>query len=137
MKKNIVAAALAFSVIVGCAGTTPAQPDTSIVAANAQAIEAHMQFLAADALAGLQLLQSDTRIDVLVTDVGLPGGLDGRQMADKGRQSRPALPVLFMTGYAHPQVLDDRPLDHATAVLTKPFALEALTSTVSALLRAP
>lgn len=92
---------------------------------------------AADGLAGLQLLKSDTRIDLLVTDIGLPGGLDGRQMADKGRQSRPTLPVLFMTGYAQPHALDERLLDGTTAVLTKPFELQALTSTVSALLGVP
>ncbi|NER58863.1 PAS domain-containing protein [Pseudomonas sp. MAFF212428] len=91
---------------------------------------------AADGQAGLQLLKSDTRIDLLVTDIGLPGGVDGRHMADRGRQSRPALPVLFMTGYAQPHVLDERPLERCTAVLTKPFALDALTSTVSALLKA-
>ncbi|MBV6290170.1 hybrid sensor histidine kinase/response regulator [Pseudomonas aegrilactucae] len=91
---------------------------------------------AADGLAGLQLLKSDIRIDLLVTDIGLPGGVDGRQMADKGRQSRPGLPVLFMTGYAQPHVLDQHPLDRCTAVLTKPFALQALTATVSTLLGA-
>ncbi|BAP45610.1 PAS/PAC sensor hybrid histidine kinase [Pseudomonas sp. StFLB209] len=91
---------------------------------------------AADSLAGLQLLRSDTRIDLLVTDIGLPGGLDGRQMAEAGRKVRPALPVLFMTGYTLPHVLGDSPLTTATAVLTKPFALQALTSSVSALLGA-
>ncbi|MGP9802200.1 M28 family metallopeptidase [Rheinheimera sp. NSM] len=52
MKKNLIAGALAFTVIVGCAGTTASKPGTTVSAANAQAIEAHMQFLAADALAG-------------------------------------------------------------------------------------
>lgn len=90
---------------------------------------------AADSLAGLQLLRSDIRIDLLVTDIGLPGGLDGRQMAEAGRQSRPDLPVLLMTGYAQPEVLDRQPLESTMAILTKPFALEALTSQVNALLR--
>nr|WP_314871875.1 PAS domain-containing protein [uncultured Pseudomonas sp.] len=90
---------------------------------------------AADSLAGLQLLRSDIRIDLLVTDIGLPGGLDGRQMAEQGRQSRPELPVLLMTGYAQPEVLDRQPLESTMAILTKPFALEALTSQVNALLR--
>ncbi|MEW9901925.1 hybrid sensor histidine kinase/response regulator [Pseudomonas putida] len=90
---------------------------------------------AADSLAGLQLLRSDTRIDLLVTDIGLPGGIDGRQMADTGRGTRPGLPVLFMTGYAQPHVLDNAQLELKTAVLTKPFALEALTLHVNALLR--
>ncbi|EPJ2812654.1 PAS domain-containing protein [Pseudomonas putida] len=90
---------------------------------------------AADSLAGLQLLRSDTRIDLLVTDIGLPGGIDGRQMADTGRGTRPGLPVLFMTGYAQPHVLDNAQLELKTAVLIKPFALEALTLHVNALLR--
>lgn len=90
---------------------------------------------AADGLAGLQLLQSDTPIDLLVTDIGLPGGIDGRRMADSARKSRPGLPVLFMTGYAEPAVVGNQPLEASTAVLTKPFALEALNSNVNALLR--
>ncbi|MEX5502168.1 PAS domain-containing protein [Pseudomonas putida] len=90
---------------------------------------------ATDSLAGLQLLRSDTRIDLLVTDIGLPGGTDGRQMADTGRSIRPGLPVLFMTGYAQPTVLDNAQLEPDTAVLTKPFTLEALTLNVNTLLR--
>lgn len=90
---------------------------------------------AADSLVGLQLLQSNTRIDLLVTDIGLPGGIDGRQMAEKGRTSRPELPVLFMTGYAQSHILEGALLETRTAVLTKPFALDALTLSVDALLR--
>jgi len=90
---------------------------------------------ATDSLAGLQLLRSDTRIDLLVTDIGLPGGTDGRQMADTGRSIRPGLPVLYMTGYAQPNVLDNAQLEPDTAVLTKPFTLEALTLNVNALLK--
>lgn len=90
---------------------------------------------AADSLAGLQLLQSDTRIDLLVTDIGLPGGIDGRQMADAGRSTRPRLPVLFMTGYAQPHALENAQLEPNTAVLTKPFALDALALNVNNLLR--
>jgi PAS domain S-box-containing protein len=88
---------------------------------------------AADSMAGLQLLESDMPIDLLVTDIGLPGGLDGRQMADAGRDRRPGLPVLFMTGYTQ-SLVDNHALKPATAVLTKPFALDALISTVHAVL---
>jgi CheY-like chemotaxis protein len=55
---------------------------------------------AADSVTGLKLLQSNIRIDLLVSDVGLPGGMNGRQMADAARESRPDLRVLFITGYA-------------------------------------
>lgn len=89
---------------------------------------------AADSQAGLQLLQSDTPIDLLVTDIGLPGGMNGRQMAEAGRGNRPGLPVLFMTGYAQPLVPEQQPLDRSTTVLTKPFALEELIARVGTLL---
>ena len=88
----------------------------------------------ADSAAALQLLQSDTTIDLLVTDIGLPGGLDGRQLAAAGRACRPGLPVLFMTGYARPSVLDEYTSQPATVLLTKPFALEALIPALDALL---
>lgn len=91
---------------------------------------------AADSQAGLRILQSDVRIDLLVTDVGLPGGINGRQMADAGRQCRPGLPVLFITGYAETTVLDKCHLEPLTEVLTKPFALEALASRIKELIRA-
>ncbi|MCI8212214.1 hybrid sensor histidine kinase/response regulator [Pseudomonas sp. S25] len=91
---------------------------------------------AADSLAGLRILQSDVRIDLLVTDVGLPGGINGRQMADAGRERRPGLPVLFITGYAETTVLDKCHLEPLTDVLTKPFALEALASRIRELIKA-
>ncbi|MFJ3681304.1 PAS domain-containing protein [Pseudomonas sp. NPDC090208] len=89
---------------------------------------------AADGLAALQLLQSDARIDLLITDVGLPGGIDGRQLAEEGRWCRSTLPVLFMTGYAEPQVFSASSQGSPGKVLTKPFALEVLTREVNALL---
>lgn len=91
---------------------------------------------AADSLAGLRILQSDVRIDLLVTDVGLPGGINGRQMADAGRACRAGLPVLFITGYAETAVLDKCHLEPLTDVLTKPFALEALASRIKELIKA-
>lgn len=55
---------------------------------------------AADGAAGLKVLRSDARLDLLVTDVGLPGGMNGRQLADAARMARSDLKVLFITGYA-------------------------------------
>jgi CheY-like chemotaxis protein len=89
---------------------------------------------AADSQAGLQLLRSDTPIDLLITDIGLPGGLDGRQLAHIGQEQRPALLVLLMTGYAQPSVADELLPRPAIPTLIKPFALEALTTKVSELL---
>ena len=81
---------------------------------------------AADGAAGLRVLQSNARIDLLATDVGLPGGLNGRQVADAARAVRPDLKVLFITGYAENAVLSHAYLDPGMHVLTKPFALDAL-----------
>ena len=81
---------------------------------------------AADGVAGLEILQSDSRIDLLITDVGLPGGFNGRQVADAARQTRPDLKVLFVTGYAANAVVGNGHLDPGMRVITKPFAMTAL-----------
>jgi signal transduction histidine kinase/ActR/RegA family two-component response regulator len=81
---------------------------------------------AADGAAGLKVLQSGVRIDLLVTDVGLPGGMNGRQMADAARARRPDLKVLFITGHAECAVIGDARLGTGMQVLTKPFAMDAL-----------
>lgn len=85
---------------------------------------------AADSLAGLKLLQSNIPIDLLISDVGLPGGMNGRQMADAARQTRPDLKVLFITGYADNLVIGNGHLDTGMQILTKPFALDTLTARV-------
>ncbi len=89
---------------------------------------------AADSMAGLKVLQSDVRIDLLVTDVGLPGGMNGRQMADAGRERRRDLKVLFITGYAENAVVGNGHLEPGMQVLTKPFAMEALASRIKDLI---
>ena len=92
---------------------------------------------AADGAAGLKILRSDTRIDLLITDVGLPGGMNGRQMADAARVSRPDLKVLFITGYAENAVVGNGHLDAGMAVLTKPFAMDALAARIREMIAAP
>ncbi len=84
---------------------------------------------AADGLAGLRLLQSAMRVDLLVTDVGLPG-LNGRQLADAARQLRPDLKVLFMTGYAENATIANGFLEPGMRMITKPFAIEALATRI-------
>jgi len=81
---------------------------------------------AADSLAGLKILQSDVHIDLLISDVGLPGGMNGRQMADAGREVRPTLKTLFITGYAESAAIGEGDLGPDMQVLTKPFAVETL-----------
>lgn len=89
-----------------------------------------------DSAAGLKVLQSDVRIDLLVTDVGLPGGMNGRQMADAGRASRPDLRVLFITGYAENALLGNGHLAPGMAVLTKPFAMETMAARIRSMIEA-
>jgi PAS domain S-box-containing protein len=88
----------------------------------------------ADGASALQVLRSDARIDLLVTDVGLPGGMNGRQLADFGRTVRPALKILFITGYAEKAVMGVDGLDEGMAILTKPFAMDGLAARIKELL---
>jgi len=89
---------------------------------------------AADGVSGLRVLQSDARVDLLVTDVGLPGGMNGRQMADAARINRPNLKVLFITGYAENAVVGNGHLEWGMHVMTKPFAMEALANRIKELI---
>lgn len=84
----------------------------------------------------LLCLQSGGSIDLLVTDVGLPGGMNGRQMADAGRALRSDLKVLFVTGYAESAILGDGLLAPGMAVVTKPFSLEAMEARIRSIMQA-
>jgi CheY-like chemotaxis protein len=89
---------------------------------------------AADGHAGLAILQSDAPVDLLITDIGLPGGLNGRQVADAARALRPGLKVLFITGFAEQSVTDRKGLEPGMQLMTKPFALDEMTRRVRAML---
>ena len=84
--------------------------------------------------AGVALLQSNERVDLLITDVGLPGGLNGRQVADAGRALRSGLKVLFVTGYAANAAVGAGHLEKGMAVLTKPFNILELERRVGAMM---
>ncbi len=90
---------------------------------------------AADGPAGLRILETAVRIDLLVTDVGLPGGLNGRQVAEAARSLRPGLKVLFITGYAENAVLNHGHIERGMEVLTKPFAVDDLITRVDRMVR--
>jgi len=94
----------------------------------------HVVLEAEDGARGLHILQSDVAIDLVVTDVGLPGGMNGRQMADAARGKRPDTPVLFITGYAENAIIGNGQLDPGMQVLTKPFAVADLEQRVRAML---
>ena len=89
------------------------------------------------AVAALPALQNGPAPDVLISDIGLPGGLNGRQLAEAVRQVHPRLPVLFITGYDESAALSDGLLAPGMSVLTKPFGLEALVSQVEQMLAGP
>lgn len=89
---------------------------------------------AGDAASGLKVLQSDARVDLLISDVGLPGGMNGRQMVDAARTSRPDLKVLFITGYADNAAIGNGHLGPGMHVLTKPFVMENLAARIKAVM---
>ncbi len=89
---------------------------------------------AADSVSALKVLRSDVRIDLLITDVGLPGGMNGRQMVDEAREDRPGLKVLFITGYAENAAIGRTPLEPGMHVLTKPFPMDRLASRIKAII---
>ncbi len=84
---------------------------------------------ARDAVTALPVLESDQRIDLLVTDVGLPG-MNGRQLAEIARQHRPGLKVLFMTGYAQKAAERQGFLDQGMDMVAKPFSLDLLANKI-------
>ncbi|WP_455923244.1 PAS domain-containing protein [Pseudomonas putida] len=91
---------------------------------------------AADAKTALPLLESGLRIDLLVTDVGLPG-LNGRQLAEIARQHRPGLKVLFMTGYAEKAAERHTFLAEGMDMVTKPFSIDLLANKIREMINQP
>ena len=90
---------------------------------------------AADGAAGIKVLQSGARINLLITDVGLPNGMNGRQVADAARALRPGLKVPFITGYAENAAVGNGHLEPGMELLNKPFTIEALSLKVAGILR--
>lgn len=88
---------------------------------------------AGDVATALSVLQDDSSVDLLLTDVGLPQ-LSGRELADAARIHRPALPVLFMTGYAENAVRRDRFLAPGMDMIVKPFQIDDLLGKVRKML---
>ncbi|MCB8822276.1 PAS domain S-box protein [Microvirga rosea] len=84
---------------------------------------------ACDGPTGLQCLKSIHHIDLLITDVGLPG-MNGRDLADAAREQRPDLKVLFITGYAENTALASGFLGHGMEMITKPFAVDNLAARI-------
>ena len=89
--------------------------------------------LATDARPAIPLLQSDRRIDLMISDVVLPH-INGRKLAEIARAARPDLKVLFVSGYAEQAAFRGDFLDTGMDMLTKPFALDALGAKVRAMI---
>jgi CheY-like chemotaxis protein len=89
---------------------------------------------AGDGAGALGLLETATRVDLLFTDVGLPGGLNGRQLAERARERRPELKVLFATGYARNAIVHQGRLDPGVELITKPFTISQLATKVRQML---
>jgi PAS domain S-box-containing protein len=85
---------------------------------------------AGDGPSAMSILESPRRIDLMITDVGLPGGMNGRQVADAARVMRKDLKVLFITGYAENAAVGNGQLDAGMEILAKPFAMSTLANKV-------
>jgi CheY-like chemotaxis protein/nitrogen-specific signal transduction histidine kinase len=86
-----------------------------------------------DGPSALRILDSKQRIDLVISDIGLPG-LNGRQIIDAARETRPGLKVLFMTGYAENAAIAAGFLEPGMSMITKPFAMEALATRIREIL---
>ncbi len=81
---------------------------------------------ATDGASATRILQSNVPLHLLLSDVGLPGGMNGRQLADAARVTRPTLKVLFLTGYAANAAEWSGQLAPGMSVMTKPFEIGVL-----------
>ncbi len=110
------------------------EPDVQMVVRDILSDLNYMVLNAESGQAGLDIVASGVRIDLLLTDVGLPGGMNGRQLADAARKQRPGLKVLFITGYAENAAASDGWMKEGMQVMTKPFALNTLAAKVQSIL---
>lgn len=88
----------------------------------------------AEGAGAMQLLKDLGAVDLLVTDLGLSGGMNGWQLAQAARRRLPALPVLFVTGCGPEDTLGEQTLSSGMALLTKPFTLDVFSRRVAQLL---
>jgi CheY-like chemotaxis protein len=92
---------------------------------------------AEDGATALRLLEGVPGIRLLFTDIGLPGGLDGRQLADLVLRARPDLKVLYTSGYARNAILYNGGLEPGIALIAKPFPMAALATKIRDVLDRP
>jgi len=110
------------------------EPDVRMVIVDVLSDFGYTILEVADGRSGLHILEAGIHIDLLLTDVGLPGGMNGRQLADAARQRRPDLKVLFATGYAESVAVGNGRMEQGMQVMTKPFELDALAARVQSMI---
>jgi signal transduction histidine kinase/CheY-like chemotaxis protein len=111
------------------------EPTIRMLIAEVLADGGYSAIEASDGPAGLRVLQSSAKIDLLITDVGLPGGMNGRQVADAARSLRPGLKVLFITGFAENAVIGNGQLEKGMHIIAKPFEIERLARTIGEMIK--
>jgi CheY-like chemotaxis protein len=100
--------------------------------------ESHYRIIqAGDGHAALKVLQSTEPIHLMVSDVGLPGGMNGRQLADAARVMRKDLKILFITGYAENAAVGNGHLEPGMEILAKPFAMSTFANKVREMIEQP
>jgi CheY-like chemotaxis protein len=102
------------------------EPNIRMLVSEVLTENAYRVLEAHDGASALNIIDSGQQVDLLITDVGLPGSLNGRQIADAARAKLPALRVLFITGYAENAAIGNGHLESGMEVLTKPFRMTAL-----------
>lgn len=113
------------------------EPSVRMLVADVLREQGYASIEAGDGPSGLRILEGDARIDLLITDVGLPGGFNGRQVADAARVHRPDLKVLFITGYAENAAVGNGLLAPGMEVMTKPFVMADLAAKVTQMIETP
>ena len=110
------------------------EPTIRMLVADTLAELGYQAIEAGDAASGLKVLESDAQIDLLITDIGLSGRMNGKQMADIARTKRPKLRVLFITGYAENAAITNGRLEPGMHVMSKPFPMEKLASRIRSII---
>ena len=111
------------------------EPSVRMVVRDVLSDLGHTVLEAESGQAGLSIVASKIHLDLLLTDVGLPDGMNGRQLADAARQHRPGLKVLFITGYAESAALGHGRMEQGMEVMSKPFATNALAAKVQGIIK--
>jgi PAS domain S-box-containing protein len=109
------------------------EPTVRMLVADTLAELGYQAIEAGDSASALRVLESDARLDLLITDIGLPGGMNGKALADAARQSRPDLKVLLVTGFAENAIANGG-LEPGMHVMSKPFAMDKLAVRIKAII---